>query len=47
MRETTRTRRFLTWLRSGVDGRPWVTVTGPAWLVRILVAAGAKEKRDD
>ena len=44
MPETTRTRRFLAWLRSGVDDRPLVTVTGPPWLCEILIAAGAKAK---
>lgn len=43
MPETTRPRRFLAWLRSGVDDRPLVTVTGPPWLCEILIAAGAKD----
>jgi hypothetical protein len=48
MPETTRTRRFLAFLARGRHpARPWLTVAGPEWLRRILIAAGAQGDDDD
>jgi hypothetical protein len=47
MPETTRTRRFLAFLARGSHpGGPWLTIAAPAWLRRVLLAAGARGDDD-
>jgi hypothetical protein len=46
MPEAARARRLLAFLARGRHpARPWLTVPGPEWRRRILIAAGAQ--RDD